>query len=572
MELANLHVGSAAMSCSFSVDGKYILVGTQNSTLHLFVTSSFEEIHILYGHRLGVRTSVFSKDSKNVFSGALDTDIMIWEINSFLGKGKHVHGPTAILRGHAQGVRAVACNPRNPDQIASGGDDCCVFIWSISKMGCSLRMSGHTGSIYSIAYTPSGRFIITGSHDSTVRIWNQSSGICTFHGHSGPVFAVLASSDEYSALSAGADSTIRTWDLRGLLRSENDEASQNNTAETFCETGSIKQKETKEHGQYGCINALSFSPDGIWLLSVSSDNTYAIRKTENGKLKDRPIRGHIAPVTCCQFHPEGKHVLTGSEDKFLKIWDPQSNILKTSFQGHSKSVTGACFFPTGTHFVSCSLDSTIRVWDVMHARESYKIDSDLGHKNTVGQSAEVRCCSVSPNNHVFASGGDDHILRIWDDRLRTSVQKCIGHRNNITSCMFSGDGSMLLSASLDCSVFLWDLRGSIIHRFQDHSAPVSSVSFSSSGRHFVSGSWDKFVIAYSSSTLKEVGRWCCSSACHSVAASSQFSVSFVFAFQSCPKFLNILFSYQGSIACGDTTGATFVLRTVLAPCAQWRFF
>ena len=208
------------MSCAFSSDGKYILAGTQNSTLHVFTTSSYEEIHVLHGHRLGVRSCVFTNDSSVILSGGLDTAVMLWEISKFVGKGKHVHAASSVLKGHTQGVRAVACNPRNPDQFVSGGDDCSIIVWSLSKKDILRQLSGHTGSVYALAYTPSGLYIISGSHDSTVQVWSQNvqMSLHTFSGHSGPVFTILASADEYTCISAGADSTIRTWDLRGLLR------------------------------------------------------------------------------------------------------------------------------------------------------------------------------------------------------------------------------------------------------------------------------------------------------------------------------------------------------------------
>uniref|UniRef100_A0A7S0MQX2 C2 domain-containing protein n=1 Tax=Cryptomonas curvata TaxID=233186 RepID=A0A7S0MQX2_9CRYP len=549
VELANLYVGSAAMSCAFSSDGKYILAGTQNSTLHLFTTSSYEEIHVLHGHRLGVRSCVFTNDSAKILSGGLDTVVMLWEIGKFVGKGKHVHAASSVLKGHTQGVRAVACNPRNPDQFVSGGDDCSILVWSLSKKDILRQFSGHTGSVYALAYTPSGQYIISGSYDSTVQVWSQNvqMSLHTFSGHSGPVFTILASADEYTCISAGADSTIRTWDLRGLLRVDVHEKQ----STILVATDRTASAQSNLKSQYGCLNAISFSSDGVWLLSGSSDNTFAIRKTESGKLKCEPIRGHVAAVNCCQFHPEGQLVLTGSEDTFLKLWDASTNILISTFQGHTKSVTGTSFFNTGLKFASCSLDSSIRVWDVAYGRELFTVDSNLGHKNAMGQSECVRCCAVSPNDHTFVTGGDDNVIRIWDDRIRSSVRKFIGHRLPITACSFSSDGGTLISASLDNTAILWDLRASVVYTCKDHSAAVSSVAFSSSGRHFVTASWDKFVIAYSSSTFKEVARWPCRSACHSVAATSQ---------------------YSGVVGCGDSTGSTYVLRTVLAPCAQWRFF
>ena len=123
VELASLYMGSAATDCAFSPDGRFILACTQKATLHLFNTTSYEEMHVLHGHTLGVRACSFTLDSSRILACGLDTLISVWQLDQVLGRTKHTHRPSALLRGHSQGVRAVACNPRLPDQIASGGDD-----------------------------------------------------------------------------------------------------------------------------------------------------------------------------------------------------------------------------------------------------------------------------------------------------------------------------------------------------------------------------------------------------------------------------------------------------------------
>eukprot|EP00284_Hemiselmis_tepida_P016079 CAMPEP_0174932914 /NCGR_PEP_ID=MMETSP1355-20121228/42529_1 /TAXON_ID=464990 /ORGANISM="Hemiselmis tepida, Strain CCMP443" /LENGTH=338 /DNA_ID=CAMNT_0016179375 /DNA_START=42 /DNA_END=1054 /DNA_ORIENTATION=+ len=294
----------------------------------------------------------------------------------------------------------------------------------------------------------------------------------------------------------------------------------------------------KEHMQFGAIHSCCFDPSGQVLLTSSHDTSYALRSSETGQVLNEPIRGHSAAVHAARFHPEGHLMATASADKLLKIWNMESGRMMHRLIAHAEAVTDTAFTPTGCLLASTSLDHSILVWDVESGRELMRMPPGFGHE------LPVRCVAASPQNHVICTGGDDAFVRVWDLRSKQLIRKLISHTRNINSCAFSADGSCIITGSEDFSARLWDLNGGLVHTFESDSSSVKGTCFTPSGRHIIVGRSDRHVVVYNAGSLQEVGRWVCQSACQSVAATTQ---------------------YGGVVACGDSSGTTYVLRSVLAP-------
>ncbi|KAJ6598791.1 WD40-repeat-containing domain protein, partial [Mycena sp. CBHHK59/15] len=108
----------------------------------------------------------------------------------------------------------------------------------------------------------------------------------------------------------------------------------------------------------------AFSPDGKHIVSGSSDQTVRVWDAESGEALGAPFEGHTHWVTSVAFSPDGKHIVSGSNDRTIRVWDAESReVLRAPFEGHTDSVTSVAFSPNGKHIVSSSRDRTVRVWD-----------------------------------------------------------------------------------------------------------------------------------------------------------------------------------------------------------------
>ncbi|QJB43342.1 hypothetical protein HGD76_02975 [Dolichospermum flos-aquae CCAP 1403/13F] len=200
-------------------------------------------------------------------------------------------------------------------------------------------LSGHSDSVWSVAYSPDGQTLASGSDDKTIKLWNVKTGnlLQTLSGHSDMVISVAYSPDGQTLASGSYDNTIKIWDVK---------------------TGNLLQTLS---GHSRSVWSVAYSPDGQTLASGSWDNTIKIWDVKTGNLL-QTLTGHSSPVSSVAYSPDGQTLASGSDDKTIKLWNVKTGNLLQTLTGHSNPVVSVAYSPDGQTLASGSSDKTIKIW------------------------------------------------------------------------------------------------------------------------------------------------------------------------------------------------------------------
>jgi WD40 repeat protein len=506
---------------AFSPDGQLVASTSTDRTVRIWNLVTGESIQTLEGHHACVWSVDFHPNGHLLASAGEDNTIKIWNLET----GCCVQ----TFQGHQYWVKAIAFNP-DGKTLASGSFDSTVKIWDLQTGECLKTLLGHKAVVTCLGYSPQGDHLVTGSYDQSVKIWDVATGKCldTLHKHTNRVWSVAFHPQENLVVSGGDDHAIKVWELhRGKCiktlqgnsnaiyaiaysAQSSDQSNQQNLLASGHEDQTIKlwnvninapqlvepelQPFQVLRGHSDRILSITFSPNGQIIASGSADRTIKLWHPQTGKLI-KTLQGHRSWIWEIAISPDSKFLASGSYDHTVKVWDLESGECLQTLQGHPSSVLSVRFSHDGKTLFSSGYDHIVKHWVLKTGQCLHTWEADSSNR--------VWAMEISPNSQHLATGGDDNSIKLWDIETGACLRIFSGHSHPVVSLIFTPNGDRLISGSSDRTIKIWDvLTGDCLETLQGHGHWVVSLALSQDAKTLMSGSWDETIRCWDVATGK----------------------------------------------------------------------
>mgnify|MGYP002467714433 CR=1 FL=1 len=297
---------------------------------------------------------------------------------------------------------------------------CFAFVHTSIAQRSLLTLKGHSAKVYSVHYSPNGKYLVSGGSDQTIRLWEASTGklLHTYQGHRGSVLVVRFSPDGKNIASGSTDGTIKIWGT----------------------TSGVIVKTLEGHSDM--VGTLDYSKNSQLLVSGSRDKTVKLWNLASGHVV-HTFENNPTLIYGVTFGPKNQKIASASGIN-LKIWNAKTFQLEKTLKGHKDHITAVTFSTNGSKVITGSRDGSLKMWNASNGNLI---------RTYLEPYALITSVAISPDQRYLVRGGKN--LRLWDAQGGSKISIYRGHFKNVNAVAFSPNGQFIASASDDQTIRIW---------------------------------------------------------------------------------------------------------------------
>ena len=436
-----------------------------------------------------------SEEAENMQNESID-DTMQWNLPK-----------DAIARFGKGGIRDILYSPDGSTLAVAGKIG--LWLYDTSTYETIDMIPSESTEFNCLAYSVDGTFFAAGDMQGTIHLLNKQTGEkIEINAHTSWVNGLSFNPDGTILASAGRDFILQLWDVKTgkhikTLKETNSEiqcitfspdgntlASGEDNVIRFFDIHSGNEKSLNAHTSW--VDDLSYSPDGKSILSISDDNSvflWDVNTLENKMIFDGAVEGYLTSV---DFNPDGRIIASGGMDNKVHLWHGPTGEYITAFSGHTSYITSVVFSPDGKSVASAAEDGTIRFWDV----ETGTLKNSLtGHIDT------IYSVTFFPNGTQLISGNADGTLNVWNIKSRSLVRSITSDYTELDRVVFNKNGD-IIACGIEEIVIINKNNPEQQRVLSKIKKGLHSFEITSDGKTYATGHEDKNIYLWDSKTGK----------------------------------------------------------------------
>ncbi|TWT05033.1 WD40 repeat domain-containing protein [Reyranella sp. CPCC 100927] len=510
------------VSIAVTPDGRHVLAGSKAQIGHsvaveLFDTTSATLVRRLEGHDGATLAVAVSPDGK-IAASAGERMLTLWDLAS----GKVLRDLPAYA---AEGVSAVFSDIVFSPDGQSLFTSRTMTLWDVASGDIRRRFSTPADRAGTAAFSSDGQYLLTADEYSklVLQMWDVATGerIRRFAQFNPGAYrenwdaeAVAFLPNRRGVLAVGRFGSFTQWhrdtgvvvdsvtpprggDVRSIAVTPDGGAlvsAQPHGALVWDLTSGTIRRRLGDDSSHD-VNATAIFPDGRLVLTgegapprdyraPGGADVLILREIDTGRTV-RSFKGHRGPVISVAVSADGRRIVSGSEDRTMKLWDATSGALLRSFDDHTNAVYAVVTSGDGQRLVSAGDKATVVIWDAASGKTVRTIAADeLG----------VSTLALSSDGKGLLTGGWSKTAILWDAVSGTKRHTLTGHAAIVIAVAFSADGRVAATGDNGGSVYLWDTTtGLRLLALDGHEDGVTSITFLPNGRFLATGGRDKTV-------------------------------------------------------------------------------